>query len=57
MRDIFFDEKEIADTEEYLRREEPTGTYERQVLADGTLEYYVQTADMRKKYSFTPLED
>lgn len=57
MRDIFFEEKEIADTEEYLRREEPTGTYERQVLADGTLEYYVQTAEMRKKYSFTPLED
>ena len=26
-------------------------------LADGTKVYHVQNADMRKKYSFTPLDD
>jgi len=57
MRDIFFEEREIANTEDFIRKEEPGCTFEREVLSDGTEEYYVQTADMRKKYSFTPLDD
>ena len=56
MRDIFFEEKEIADTEAFILREEPGCTFERTVLPDGTEEYYVRTAEMQKKYSFTPLD-
>lgn len=56
MRDIFFEEREIADTEAFILREEPGCTFERFLLADGTEEYYIQTADMKKKYSFTPLD-
>ena len=57
MRDIFFEEREIADTEAFIIAEEPGCTFEYELLGDGTKIYHVQTADMRKKYSFTPLDD
>ena len=57
MRDIFFEERDIADTEEFVLKEEPGCTFEYELLVDGTKVYHVQNADMRKKYSFTPLDD
>ena len=57
MRDIFFEEREIADTDAFILAEEPGCTFEFELLEDGTKIYHVQTADMRKKYSFTPLCD
>lgn len=56
MRDVFFEEREIADLQKFVLEAEPGCTFERSVLADGTEEYHVRTAEMRKKYSFTHID-
>lgn len=55
MRDVDFQEVEVADTDAFIRATEPRATVEKEVLSGGTVIYNTNTAGLRKRYSFTPL--
>ena len=55
MRDVFVEEVEIEDPEEYIK-EKFAGkdvSYEKTVLADGSIVYDIQTSGIRQRCSFT----
>lgn len=55
MRDIFVEEIEIEDPEEYVRSKfvGKEVSYEKSVLKDGTLVFDIQTSGIRQRCSFT----
>ncbi len=55
MRDVFFDEIEIEDPEKFIQDKFKGKdlTYEKEVLADGTIIFYINASGIRQKYSFT----
>lgn len=57
MRDVFFDEVEIDDPERYIQDKFKGKdlTYEKEVLADGTVIFYINASGIRQKYSFTEI--
>lgn len=55
MRDVAFTEVSVADTDAYVRAQEPKAAIEKEVLADGTVVYHTDTAGLLKRYSFTPI--
>ena len=57
MRDVFFDEIEIEDPEQFIQQKfkGQSLTYEREVLADGTVIFYINASGIRQKYSFTEI--
>ena len=57
MRDVFVEEVEIADPEEYVKtkfRGEDV-SYEKTVLADGTLIFDITTSQIKQRCSFTEI--
>lgn len=58
MRDVFIEEAEIADLEQYVRsrhEKDRDFTFEREELADGTVVYHVNTSGLLQKYTFAEL--
>lgn len=55
MRDVSFEEVELKDTLEYVKKLEPKAYIEADTLSDGTLVYDTDTAGLKKRYSFTPV--
>ena len=55
MRDVSFEEVEVADTDAYIRETEPRAAVEKEILSNGTIIYNTDTAGLRKRYSFTPI--
>lgn len=58
MRDVFIDEVEIADIDEYIR-EKFKGrdvTLEKTVREDGTVIYDIIASGMHERYSFTEID-
>lgn len=57
MRDVFIDEIETDDIEEFLRQKfkGKEVTYEKSVLEDGTVVYDIVASDMKQRYSFTEI--
>lgn len=57
MRDVFIEEVETDDTDEYVRNKmhDKSLTWEKQVMADGTVIYDIFTTGMRERISFTPV--
>jgi hypothetical protein len=58
MRDVFIDEVEIADIDEYIR-EKFKGrdvTFEKTVREDGTVVYDIIASGMHERYSFTEID-
>lgn len=58
MRDVFIEEAEIADLEQYVRNRHEKDrdfTFEREELADGTVVYHVNTSGLLQKYTFAEL--
>lgn len=57
MRDVFFEEVMIDDLETYIRgkHKDQNMTMEREVLADGTVVYHVNSAGMLQRYTFTEI--
>jgi len=55
MRDVDFREVETDDPDAFLSNLEPGAEMEKEVLADGTLVYRVNSNGLRKRYSFTPV--
>lgn len=57
MRDVFVDEIETEDPEEFIK-EKFKGkdvSYEKQVLADGTIIFDIVTSQIKQRYSFTEI--
>ncbi len=57
MRDVFFDEVEIADIEEFLQNKfkGKEVTWEKSVQPDGTIVYDIVASGIRQRYSFTEI--
>ncbi len=55
MRDVDFQEVEVADTDAYIRSLEPRADIEKETFSDGTVIYHTDTAGLKKRYSFTPI--
>jgi hypothetical protein len=57
MRDVFFDEIEIDDPETFIQHKfkDKCLTYEKEVLADGTLIFHIDASGIRQRYTFTAL--
>ena len=55
MRDVDFQEVEVADTDAYIRSLEPRADIEKEAFSDGTVIYHTDTAGLKKRYSFTPI--
>lgn len=57
MRDVFIDEVEIDNIEEFLHRkfQGKEVTYEKSVLEDGTIVYDIDASGMKQRYSFTEI--
>lgn len=57
MRDVFFDEVEIDDIEEFLHRKfkGKEVSYEKSVLEDGTIVYDIDASGIKQRYSFTEI--
>lgn len=57
MRDVFIDEIETDNIEEFLRQKfkGKEVTYEKSVLEDGTVVYDIVASDMKQRYSFTEI--
>lgn len=55
MRDVFVEEIEIEDPEEYIRNkfEGKDVSYEKSVLKDGTIVFDILTSGIRQRCSFT----
>lgn len=57
MRDVFVDEVEIEDPEEYVKNKfkGKDVTYEKTVLEDGTIIFDIQTSQIKQRCSFTEI--
>lgn len=57
MRDVFIDEIETDDIEGFLKRKfkGKEVTYEKSVLADGTIVYDIDASGTKQRYSFTEI--
>ncbi|MBQ7736346.1 MAG: hypothetical protein IJT62_00755 [Oscillospiraceae bacterium] len=55
MRDVFFDEVEISDPDEWIRRKEPRATIEKDEMENG-VRYFVDDHGMTVVYTLTPAE-
>lgn len=57
MRDVFFEELQLEDPEEYLRKkfEGKEVSWEKTVLEDGTLVFDILTSGIRQRYTFTEI--
>lgn len=57
MRDVFIDEIETDNIEEFLHRKlkGKEVTYEKSVLEDGTVVYDIVASGIRQRYSFTEI--
>ena len=57
MRDVFVDEVEIEDPEEYVKNKfkGKEVTYEKTVLEDGTIIFDIQTSQNKQRRSFTEI--
>lgn len=57
MRDIFIEEVQISDTEQYVKNKfaGKDVSYEKSVLEDGTIIYDIMTSDIRQRMSFTEI--
>ncbi len=57
MRDVFFEEVEIDDLEQYIRskHKDQYVSLEREDLADGSVIYNVNTSGMLQRYTFTEI--
>ena len=57
MRDVFVDEIEVEDPEEFIK-EKFKGedfSYEKTVLKDGTIIFDITTSQIKQRYSFTEI--
>ena len=57
MRDVFVDEVEIEDPEEYVKNKfkGKEVTYEKTVLEDGTIIFVIHTSQIKHRCSFTEI--
>lgn len=57
MRDVFVEEVEIKDPEEYIRKkfQGKDVAYDRTVLADGTIVFDITTSQIKQRCSFTEI--
>ena len=57
MRDVFVEELELENPEEYVKEKFKGGevSYDKTVLDDGTLVFDIQTSQIRQRCSFTEL--
>ena len=57
MRDIFIDEIETDDPEEFIKKkfEDKVLTYDKTVRPDGTIVFDIVTSGIRQRYSFTEI--
>ncbi len=57
MRDVFIDEVELEDPEEYVRAKIKGRevAWEREELADGTLVFHIDASGIRERCTFTEL--
>ena len=57
MRDVFVEEVEIKDTEEYIRKkfQGKDVSYDKTVLADGTIVFDITTSQIKQRCSFTEI--
>ncbi len=57
MRDVFIDEVEIDDIEEFLKRKFKGKelTFDRSVKEDGTIIYDIMASGIKQRYSFTEI--
>ena len=57
MRDVFVEELELENPEEYVKEKFKDGevSYEKTVLDDGTLVFDIQTSQIRQRCSFTEI--
>jgi hypothetical protein len=57
MRDVFIEEAELADPEEYVKAKfaGKEVSYEKTILADGTQIFDIQTSGIKQRCSFTEL--
>ena len=57
MRDVFVDEVEIEDPEEYVKNKfkGKEVTYEKTVLEDGAIIFDIQTSQIKQRCSFTEI--
>lgn len=57
MRDVFIEEVEIADLEEYVtsRHKDKEFTFEREELENGAIIYHVNTSGILQRYTFTEI--
>ena len=57
MRDVFVEEVEISDPEEYIKNKflGKEVSYEKSVMDDGTIVYDIQTAGITQRCSFTEI--
>ena len=57
MRDVFIDEIETDDTDEFIRRkfQDKNATWEKSELEDGTIIYDINASGILQRYSFTEI--
>ena len=57
MRDVFVEEVEIKDPEEYIRKkfQGKDVAYDKTVLADGTIVFDITTSQIKQRCSFTEI--
>ena len=57
MRDIFFEELELEDPEQYIleKFKDKELKYEKSVQEDGTIVFDITTSGIRQRYSFTEI--
>ena len=57
MRDVFFEELELEDTEQYIleKFKDKELKYEKSVQEDGTIVFDITTSGIRQRYSFTEI--
>ena len=57
MRDVFIDEVETDDPEEFIRKKfaDKILSYDKTVRADGTIVFDIVTSGIRQRYTFTEI--
>ena len=57
MRDVFFDEVEIEDPEDFIKEKfkDKNFTYDKTVKEDGTVIFDIVTSGIKQRYSFTEI--
>lgn len=58
MRDVFIDELELEDTDEFVKRKFKGRevTFEKTVREDGTIIYDIMASGIHERYSFTEID-